>query len=120
MEIISLLVIGLAAGALSGFLGVGGATMIIPALLFIFAMTQHMAQGTSIAALLFPVGALAAYKYWQAGNVNLKFAALLAVGFLIGGYFGALFAQPVSEDLLRKFFALYLIIIAIQLLFFSK
>ncbi|MFH1387417.1 MAG: sulfite exporter TauE/SafE family protein [bacterium] len=120
MEILGLLAIGLAAGTLSGLLGIGGATILIPTLLLIFKTTQHMAQGTSIAALLLPVGALAAMKYWQAGNVNLKFAAFMAVGFLVGGYIGAVFAQPLSDDILKKIFAVYLLVIAIQMLFFSK
>jgi len=119
MEVIGLVVIGLIAGTLSGFLGIGGATILIPSLLLYFKMSQHMAQGTSIAALLLPVGLLAAFKYWQAGNVNIKFAVLIALGFLIGGYFGASFAQPLSDDLLRKLFGLYLLIISLQMLFFK-
>lgn len=115
-----LLLVGLAAGALSGFLGIGGATLLIPALIYIFKQSQHLAQGTSIAALLAPVGLLAAIKYWQTGNVDVRIAAILAVGFLIGGYFGAVFAQPVPDDLLRKLFAGYLIVISLQLLFFSR
>ena len=103
---------------LSGFLGVGGATILIPALLILFKMTQHMAQGTSIAALLLPVGLLAAMKYYQTGNINIKFALLLAVGFLIGGYFGAVFAQPVPDDWLRKVFGVYLLLIALQMIFY--
>ncbi|MDD4178462.1 MAG: sulfite exporter TauE/SafE family protein [Candidatus Margulisbacteria bacterium] len=120
MEIATLFIIGLLAGGLSGFIGIGGATIMIPALLLIYKMTQHMAQGTSIVALLLPVGALAAVKYWQAGNVNLKFAALIAIGFLIGGYIGAVFAQPVPDIILKRIFAGYLIVIALQMLFFSK
>lgn len=120
MEILGLLLIGLTAGTLSGFLGIGGATLLIPALILIYHLSQHAAQGTSLAALVLPVGLLAAIKYWQAGNVNLYFAAFLAVGFLVGGYIGAAFAQPVAGDILKKLFALYLIIIAVQLLFFSK
>jgi len=117
MEIILLLSIGLAAGALSGLLGVGGATIMIPALLIIYKMSQHMAQGTSLAALLLPVGLLAVIKYWQAGNVNIKFAAFIAIGFLIGGYFGALYAQPLADDTLRKLFGVYLLIISLRMIF---
>ena len=119
MEILWLTIIGLTAGTLSGFLGVGGATILIPALIIIFKLSQHMAQGTSLAALLLPVGLLAAIKYWQAGNINIKFALLMAVGFLIGGYIGAVFAQPVPDALLRKFFGIYLLIIALQMIFWS-
>jgi len=119
MNIFGLLIIGVIAGTLSGLLGIGGATMLIPALLLIFKMTQHMAQGTSIAALLLPVGILAAMKYYQAGNLNIKFAVFMAIGFLIGGYIGAVIAQPMPDIMLRKIFGIYLLIIAIQMIFFS-
>ena len=118
METIGLLIIGVVAGTLSGFLGIGGATILIPALVLIYKLTQHMAQGTSIAALLLPVGLLAAVKYWQAGHVNIKFAIFIAMGFLIGGYIGAVFAQPVPDLLLRRLFGIYLLIIALQMIFF--
>jgi hypothetical protein len=120
MSFIGLVLIGIVAGALSGFLGVGGATIMIPALLLIYGTSQHLAQGTSIAALLLPVGILAVIKYWQTGNVNLTFAFLIALGFFIGAYFGAAYAQPVPDIILKRLFAGYLIIIALQMLFFSK
>lgn len=119
MEILGLILLGITAGSLSGLLGVGGATIMIPALLIIFKMTQHMAQGTSIVALLLPVGLLAAVKYWQAGNINIKFALFIALGFLVGGYIGAVFAQPIPDIILRKIFGIFLLIIAIQIIFFS-
>jgi len=114
-----LFVIGLLAGTLSGLIGIGGATLIIPALLYFFKTNQHLAQGTSIAALLLPVGLLAAVKYHQAGNVNIPFAIVIALGFLVGGLIGATLAQPLPADLLRKLFAGYLIVIALQLLFWK-
>lgn len=119
MEIVGLLLIGGAAGIASGFLGIGGAVIMIPALVLIYKMTQHMAQGTSIAALLAPIGILAAIKYYQAGNINIKFAIFIALGFLIGGYIGATFAQPVPDVILRKIFGIFLILVAVQLLFFN-
>ena len=119
MGYVGLILIGVAAGTLSGLLGIGGATILIPALLLIYKMTQHMAQGTSIAALLLPVGILAAIKYYQAGNLNIKFAVFIAIGFLIGGYVGAVLAQPIPDVMLRKLFGIYLLIIAIQMIFFS-
>lgn len=120
MHLVGLVLIGVVSGALSGFLGIGGATIMIPALLLIYGTSQHLAQGTSIVALLLPVGVLAAVKYWQTGNVNLTFAALIALGFLIGAYFGAVYAQPVPDIILKRLFAGYLIVIALQILFFSK
>jgi len=120
MGLIGLFLVGIVAGGLSGFLGVGGATIMIPALLIICQTSQHMAQGTSIAALLLPVGILAVVKYWQNGNVNFTFAALIAVGFFLGAYLGAVYAQPVPDIILKRLFAGYLIVIALQMLFFSK
>ncbi|MFA6431759.1 MAG: sulfite exporter TauE/SafE family protein [Candidatus Margulisiibacteriota bacterium] len=120
MEIVSLILIGGVAGVLSGFLGIGGATIIIPSLIYFFKMNQHLAQGTSIAVLLLPIGILAAMRYYQAGNVDIRFAVFLALGFVFGGYFGANFAHLASAELLRKIFAVYLIVIAVQLLFFTK
>lgn len=120
MPVIVLVLIGLVGGVLSGFIGIGGATILIPALVLFLGFSQHLAQGTSLAALLLPVGLLAVLKYWQSGNIDIRVAVPLAVGFLIGGYFGATLAQPVPGDLLRKIFAFYLIVIALQLLFLSK
>ena len=114
-----LILIGLAAGTMSGLLGIGGAIIIVPALVYLFKLTQHMAQGTAIGALLLPVGMLAAVKYWQAGNLDVKFAAIIAVGFLVGGYFGAAIAMPLSEDLLRKIFGAFLLIIALKMIFWK-
>ena len=119
MDIIGLLTIGLIAGILSGLLGVGGATIMIPALIYLFKVTQHMSQGTALGAMVLPVGLLAAIKYWQAGNLNMKFALFLAIGFLIGGYFGALFVQPIPDAILRKIFGIYLLLIAIQFIFWN-
>ena len=119
IDLIGLFIIGVAGGTLSGLLGIGGATILIPCLLIIYKTTQHMAQGTSLAAMLLPVGILAALKYWQAGNVNIKFALLLALGFLVGGLIGGTLAQPIPDVILRKLFGIYLLIIAVQMLFFS-
>jgi len=119
MQVLSLVLIGLAAGTMSGLVGIGGATILIPALLILFNTTQHLAQGTSLAAMLLPVGILAVMKYWQAGNVDIKFALLLAFGFLIGGYIGASIAQITPAETLKKIFAIYLVVIAVQM-FFGK
>lgn len=119
MELVGLIAIGLVAGTLSGLLGIGGATILIPALVYIYKTTQHLAQGTSIAALLLPIGLLAAIKYHQAGNVNWKFALFMAVGFLLGGLIGATFAQPLPDVFLKKLFGGFLLIIAVQMMFFS-
>jgi uncharacterized membrane protein YfcA len=110
------ILLGLLVGVLSGIVGIGGGIMIIPALVYFFHMSQHKAQGTSLAALLAPIGALAFWEYYKAGNVDLKAGLLIALGFLIGGYFGGLWAQHLPEVVLRRVFGTLLAIIGIQLL----
>lgn len=119
MTIVLALIIGVAAGVLSGVMGIGGGILIIPALAMIFHMTQHEAQGTSLVALLLPVGLLAVWKYYQAGNADLKIGLLIAVGFFFGAYFGAVLAQQFSDETLKKIFAVFLVIIAAKM-FFDK
>jgi hypothetical protein len=117
MAVIGLLLTGLAAGILSGLFGIGGATIIIPSLIYFFKMSQHMAQGTALAVLLPPIGLLATYKYWQAGNVNFKYALIIAAAFLIGGFIGAVIAQPLPEAILRKAFGIIFLLVALHLIF---
>ncbi|MBZ5505415.1 MAG: sulfite exporter TauE/SafE family protein [Acidobacteriia bacterium] len=110
------ILLGLVIGVLSGIVGLGGGIMIVPALVYLFHMSQHKAQGTSLAALLAPVGALAFWAYYKAGNVDIKAALLIGLGFLVGGYFGGLWAQQLSELVLRRVFGTLLVIIGIRLL----
>jgi len=116
---IAYLVVGLVTGIMGGLFGLGGGTVLIPALVYFFKMTQHQAQGTSLAAMIPPIGLLAAIKYYQAGHVNIKIAALVAVGFFIGGFFGGALAQPVSDQLLKKIFGVFITIIGLNM-FFGK
>lgn len=109
--------IGLVAGILSGLLGLGGAIIMIPALVILLGYSQQMAQGTALIMMVFPVGALAAFQYYQKGFVDLKAALTMAVFFFMGGYFGAKFATEIPQDILKKGFAITLIIIAIKLWF---
>jgi hypothetical protein len=108
--------LGLLIGVLSGIVGLGGGILIVPALVYLFHMNQHKAQGTSLAALLAPVGALAFWEYYKAGNVDLKAGLLIALGFLFGGYFGGLWAQQIPELALRRIFGTLLVMIGIRLL----
>ena len=110
------MLLGLLVGVLSGIVGIGGGIMIVPALVYLFHMSQHKAQGTSLTALLAPVGALAFWEYYKAGNVDLKAGLLIALGFLVGGYFGGLWAQHLSEIVLRRVFGTLLVMIGIRLL----
>ncbi len=117
--ILLLIIIGLAAGILSGFIGLGGAIIIIPALVLFMGMSQYMAQGTSLAVMLPPIGLLAAWNYWKAGELNLKYAMIIAAAFIIGGYIGSKYALTVSENTLRKVFAAALFLVAVNM-FFKK
>jgi uncharacterized protein len=111
--------IGLVAGISSGFFGIGGAVILIPAIIYIFKFSQHMAQGTALAALLLPVGILAVIKYYKAGNINIQAAAFIALGFVVGGLIGAIFAQSVPNPVLKKAFAAMLLFISVYM-FFGK
>jgi uncharacterized protein len=116
-EIIVLFSAGLLAGALSGFLGIGGGIIVIPALTLLLGFSQKMAQGTSLAMLLPPIGLLAAINYYKADYVDLKAAGLLIVSFIIGSYITSFFAVDLNETYLKKAFAVFLIIYAGKLLF---
>jgi uncharacterized membrane protein YfcA len=115
--ILILMVVGLFAGAFSGLVGVGGGIIIIPALLYILGMSQHDAQGTSMAILLPPIGLMAAYTYYKAGHVNVYYAAIIAATFFVGSYFGAKYAIQLPAYSLKKIFAIFLLILGLKLLF---
>jgi len=114
--LIILILIGLFAGAFSGMIGLGGGLVIIPAVIYLLGMNQYMAQGTSLAIMLPPIGLMAAFNYYKAGALNLKYAMIIAVAFFIGGYFGSKWALTIPEAVLRKIFAVALIIVAIRML----
>ena len=103
------LLLGVIVGALSGVVGIGGGSLFVPALMWLFGMDQHKAQGTSLGALLGPVGILAFLEYYRAGNADIRVALLLAAGFLVGGYFGGEYAQHLPDLLLRRVFAVTLV-----------
>lgn len=119
MAEILLIGIGLAAGILSGLLGIGGGLILIPPLVYFFGMSQQKAQGTSLAILLLPIGLLAVWRYYQAGNVDLRVAGFIALGFFGGAYLGAVGANLVNEVMLRRGFAIFLVAVAIKM-FFDK
>ncbi len=116
---IILLVIGLAAGMLSGVAGVGGGVIVIPALIFALGMTQFEAQGTSLAMMVPPIGLMAAYNYYQEGYINWKYALVLALFFVIGSHFGSKWVLHIPQAMVKKGFAVFIILIGLKM-FFGK
>ncbi len=112
-----LVLIGILTGAMAGLLGIGGAIIMIPALVFLLGLSQQNAQGTSLAVMLPPIGILAAFNYYKAGQVNFKFALILAIAFVVGSYFGSKLALQIPQHLLKKIFAVLLILVATKMLF---
>src|SRR3982751_1336077 len=109
------IIIGLAGGVLSGLFGIGGGVVIVPALLFFAEMTPLAATGTSLGALLLPVGALGAWTYYRAGNLDIRASALIAAGLFVGAYFGARLAQELTPVQLKRAFAIFLVLIAVRI-----
>ena len=118
--IIILVVIGVAAGILSGLVGVGGGLIIVPALVYFLAFSQKEAQGTSLGILLLPVGILAVMQYYQKGYIDIKVVLIVSAGFLLGGWFGSKMAVSLPVATIKKFFAIFMLITAVKMLFLDK
>ncbi len=114
--IIILILIGLSAGILSGFVGVGGGIIIVPSLVFFLGFTQHQAQGTSLFVLMMPVVLLAVMNYWKSGNVNWQFGMVVALTFVIGGFIGSKLALKLSPALVKLIFGLIMSYVSIRLI----
>jgi uncharacterized membrane protein YfcA len=114
--ILSLILIGILAGVLSGLVGVGGGIIMVPLLVMFFGFNQHEAQGTSLAVLAVPVTAVAVFNYYKEGQINIKYAAIIAVFFVIGSIFGSKFALTLDQKMLKKIFAVVLLVIAGKML----
>jgi len=113
---IAFVIVGLAAGVLSGVFGIGGGILIIPVLVYLFGMTQHLAQGTTLALMIPPIGIFAAWAYYKEGNVNIAAAALICLGFVFGGWVGAKFANLIPELMLRRSFGVLLAVVAVKMM----
>lgn len=113
--ILGLILLGIAAGYFSGLVGIGGGIIIVPALVLLFGFTQYAAQGTTLALLVPPIGILAVWKYHQSGYVNVKTAAIICVGFVIGSYLGSNTAVSIPQETLRKIFAILLVALGIRM-----
>jgi uncharacterized membrane protein YfcA len=118
--ILLIVLIGLAAGILSGLVGVGGGIIIVPALIFLLGFGMHQAMGTSLGILLLPAGILGVLNYYRKGYVDVKVVVILFIGFLIGNYVGSKISLGLSETVLKKIFAMVLVLIAGKMLFFDK
>ncbi len=112
-------VLGIISGILSGLIGIGGGIIMIPALVFFLKFDQHLAQGTTLAAMIPPIGILAAYEYYRAGQVNIPVALIIAAFFLVGGLIGAKLAVRIDEALLKKVFGVVLLAISVKMIFFD-
>ena len=116
MSIILYILLGLLTGVFGGMFGLGGGTIVIPALIFLFGFSQHEAQGTSLALMVPPIGLLAAWTYYKAGYVDLKIAAFVCLGFFFGGLLGAKIVVGLPEPLLRRLFGVALLMISIKMI----
>ena len=117
LSILGGLVLGLVIGGISGLIGIGGGAFLIPALIYFYGMSQIRAQGTSLATLLLPIGVFAFWTYYKAGHVDFKLAMLIAVGFALGGWVGGAYAQHLPAIVLRRGFAVLLVLLAAKLAF---
>jgi uncharacterized membrane protein YfcA len=111
------MLLGLVAGILSGLIGIGGGTIIVPALVLFFGISQHMAQGTTLALLVPPIGILAAWTYYRQGYVDLHIAGFICLGFFIGGLVGAKIATSLSNIVLERIFGVALFLISLKMIF---
>jgi len=116
-NIILYILMGLAAGVTSGFIGIGGGIIIIPLFVFLFGFTQQQAQGTTLALMVPPIGLLAAWIYYKQGYVNLEAAAYVCIGFFVGGLLGAKFATSLPNLVLQKIFGIILLLISVKMIF---
>jgi uncharacterized membrane protein YfcA len=115
--VLVLLLIGVISGVMSGFFGIGGGVVIVPALVYLVGFTQHKATGTSLAILLPPVGLAAVIEYYRSGNVDLRVAFIVAIGLLAGAWVGAHFANRISGPSLRLAFGIFVILVGFYIVY---
>ncbi len=120
MTHVALLGIGLVAGVFAGLFGIGGGLIIVPALVFLLGFSDKQAVGTSLAALIPPVGLLGAAEFYRNGYMNILSAALIGAGLFVGAYFGARISIALDPHVFRRIYAAFLIVVAIRMLMTSK
>lgn len=118
--ILTIILVGVAAGMLGGLVGVGGGIIIVPALVYFIGMSQKSAQGTSLGLIMLPVGILGVLQYYKQGHVDFRVVGILAIGFLAGSYFGSKISLSLPQETVKKIFAFLLVIIAVKMLFFDR
>jgi uncharacterized membrane protein YfcA len=118
--VLLLIIVGLAAGALSGMVGVGGGIIIVPALVYILGFSQLKAQGTSLGLLLLPAGVLAVLNYYKQGYIDVKVVAIMCVSFMLGGWLGSKFSLSIPQETVKKIFAIVLLLVGCKMLFLDK
>ena len=119
LSVIGYLILGALAGVLSGLIGIGGGILIVPVLIYLFGFSQHMAQGTTLALMIPPIGILAVLEYYKSGNVDIKVAALICLGFVVGGYVGAKIAVGIPDAVLKKIFGVILMLVSVRMVFWK-
>ncbi|MCX7018358.1 MAG: sulfite exporter TauE/SafE family protein [bacterium] len=119
-EAIGYIAIGLIGGIFGGLVGLGGGIVIVPMLVYVYGFSQHKAQGTTLAMMLPPIGVFAVLEYYRQGAVDFRVAAILCVGFLAGGYLGAKLALWIPGAQLQKVFGVFLMIMAVKMIFFTR
>lgn len=108
--------LGICAGVAAGFFGIGGGAIMVPALVYLLGLSQHQAQGTTLAVMIPPIGILAALKYYREGNVDLSIAVFVAVGFVLGGLLGADLAHRIPDIVLKRCFGFLLLVLSVKLI----
>lgn len=117
MKEMMFIVLGILAGVMSGLFGIGGGVIVVPALVFLAGFTQHEAQGTTLAAFLLPIGIFAAMRYYKSGQVDIIVALFIALGFVLGSFFGADLAVGLSSIALKRAFGVFLLLVSLSMIF---
>ena len=118
--IVSLIIIGIVAGCISGLTGVGGGIIMIPLLVLFFRFSQFQAQGTAIAAMLPPIGIMAAFNYYNEGYINWKYAVIISCSFILGAFLGSKLAVNMNQKIIRVVFGTFLLIMGIKMIVGQK
>ena len=117
--VLILLTLGLAAGFLSGLVGIGGGIIIVPVLVYFLGFSQHQAQGTTLFMFLLPIGVMGVLNYHKEGYVDYKTALIVCSTFVFGSYFGSKFAISLDQKTIKQIFGIILILLGIKMVFWK-